>query len=270
MSVFQFTNFFLYIIAGALFAAVCLPRYATQRSMLLIIAFATGLTGLLWHTWILWVAIAVPDGIVLSIGNAASFIGLLLAITGLMGAAVKSLRGLAGGLFVLAAVAALLTSRPATSELIAPMTWQIQSHILISLLAYGLLTVGVIVALYALAQERRLQTGKFSELNQLFTPLETTERLLFGITAAGFLVLLIAVSTGVAFVDDLFAQHLVHKTALSILALVLFGALLIARWLVGWRGKRAIYLYLWGFLFLCLAYFGSRFVLEEVLGRSWS
>jgi ABC-type uncharacterized transport system permease subunit len=104
----------------------------------------------------------------------------------------------------------------------------------------------------------------------LFAPLETTERLLFGITTAGFLVLLIAVSTGVAFVDDLFAQHLVHKTALSILALVLFGALLIARWLVGWRGKRAIYLYLWGFLFLCLAYFGSRFVLEEVLGRSWS
>jgi ABC-type uncharacterized transport system permease subunit len=270
MSVFQFTNFFLYIIAGALFAAVCLPRYAAQRSMLLIIAFATGLTGLLWHTWTLWFAIAAPDGIVLSIENAASFIGLLLAIIGLIGAAEKSLRGLAGGLFVLAAVAALLTTRPATIEWAAPMTWQIQSHIFISLLAYGLLTVGVILALYALAQERRLQAGKFSELNQLFAPLETTERLLFGITTAGFLVLLIAVSTGVAFVDDLFAQHLVHKTAFSILALVLFGTLLIARWLAGWRGKRAIYLYLWGFLFLCLAYFGSRFILEEVLGRSWS
>lgn len=271
MSVFQITNFSLYLIAGALFAAVCLPRYAMQRSMLLIIAFATGLTGLLWHTWILWFAITVADGIVLSIGNAASFIGLLLATIGVLGGAVdKSLRGLAGGLLVLAAVAALLTTRQATVELAAPMTWQIQSHILISLLAYGLLTVGGIVALYALAQERRLQAGKFSALNQLFAPLETTERLLFGITTAGFLVLLIAVSTGVAFVDDLFAQHLAHKTALSILALVLFGALLVARWLAGWRGKRAIYLYLWGFLFLCLAYFGSRFVLEEVLGRSWS
>ena len=270
MSVFQITNFFLYIIAGAIFAAICLPRYATQRGMLLVIAYATGLTGLLWHAWLLWFAIAVPDGIVLSIGNTASFIGLLLATIGLVGAVEKSLRGLAGGLLMLAAIAALLTNRHAAAELAAPMTWQIQSHILISLLAYGLLTVGVIVALYALAQERRLQAGKFSSMNQLFAPLETTERLLFGITTAGFLILLIAVSTGVAFVDDLFAQHLVHKTALSILALVLFGALLIARWLAGWRGKRAIYLYLWGFLFLCLAYFGSRYVLEEILGRSWS
>ncbi len=270
MSVFQITNFFLYIIAGALLVAGCLPRYATQRTMLQIIAIATGLTGLLWHTWILWFSIAVPDGIVLSIGNAASFIGLLLAAIGLIGAADKSLRGLAGGLLVLAAFASLLTRQQVAAEFATPMSWQIQSHILISLLAYGLLTVGVIVALYALVQERRLRAGNFSALNQLFAPLETTERLLFGITTTGFLILLIAVSTGVAFVDDIFAQHLVHKTALSILALVLFGALLVARWLAGWRGKRAIYLYIWGFVFLCLAYFGSRFVLEEILGRSWS
>jgi ABC-type uncharacterized transport system permease subunit len=78
------------------------------------------------------------------------------------------------------------------------------------------------------------------------------------------------VSSGVAFVDNLFAQHLVHKTALSILALLLFGSLIAGRHLAGWRGKRAIYLYLWGFVILCLAYFGTRFVLEEILGRSWS
>jgi len=50
----------------------------------------------------------------------------------------------------------------------------------------------------------------------------------------------------------------------------LFGLLLAGRRFAGWRGKRAIYLYLWGFVLLCLAYFGSRLVLEEVLGRSWS
>jgi ABC-type uncharacterized transport system permease subunit len=71
------------------------------------------------------------------------------------------------------------------------------------------------------------------------------------------------------FVDDFFAQHLVHKTALSLLALVLFGILLLGRVFAGWRGRRAIYLYLGGFVILCLAYFGSRFILEEVLQRSW-
>jgi ABC-type uncharacterized transport system permease subunit len=81
--------------------------------------------------------------------------------------------------------------------------------------------------------------------------------------------LLLAVFSGFLFADNLFAQHLVHKTSLSLLALLLFGILLAGRWLAGWRGKRAVYLYLGGFAILGLAYFGSRFILEQVLGRSW-
>jgi ABC-type uncharacterized transport system permease subunit len=141
--------------------------------------------------------------------------------------------------------------------------------VLISLLAYGLLTVGAIVAVFALVQDRRLRAARLSPANRLFAPLETTEKLLYGIAAAGFLTLLLAVFSGFLFVSDLFAQHLVHKTALSLLALVLFGVLLGGRWFAGWRGRRAVYLYLWGFAMLGLAYFGSRFVLEQLLGRSW-
>jgi ABC-type uncharacterized transport system permease subunit len=218
----------------------------------------------------LWLLILTPDGLSLSIGNTASFIGLLLSITAVIGAAEKTLRGLTGGLLTLAALVALLTGVQGPVESVPTMSWQIQSHILISLFAYGLLTVGAIVALYALIQEKRLHSARLSSVNQLFAPMETTEKLLFGITSTGFLVLLVAVSSGFAFVDNLFAQHLVHKTALSLLALTLFGLLLAGRRFAGWRGKRAIYLYLWGFLILCLAYFGSRFVLEELLGRSWS
>jgi ABC-type uncharacterized transport system permease subunit len=93
--------------------------------------------------------------------------------------------------------------------------------------------------------------------------------LLFGVAAAGFVGLLLSVVSGVTFVENLFAQHLVHKTTLSILALLLFGILIAGRSFAGWRGRRAVGLYLWGFGFLCLAYFGARFVLEEILGRSW-
>jgi ABC-type uncharacterized transport system permease subunit len=106
-------------------------------------------------------------------------------------------------------------------------------------------------------------------VNHLFAPLEMTEKLLFGVAAAGLIGLLLSVVSGFTFVEDLFAQHLVHKTALSILALILFGILVAGRMFAGWRGKRAVYLYLWGFGFLCLAYFGARYVLEELLGRSW-
>jgi ABC-type uncharacterized transport system permease subunit len=104
----------------------------------------------------------------------------------------------------------------------------------------------------------------------LFAPLETNERLLYGIAAGGFLALLLAVFSGFLFVDDLFAQHLAHKTALSLLALLLFGILLAGRQFAGWRGRRAVSLYLWGFVTLGLAYFGSRYILEQLLGRTWT
>ncbi len=260
----------MYIIGGILFGVTRLQRAGAQENMLLFVAFVSGLTGLVWHAWTLWIAIVIPGGLSLSIGNTASFIGLQIALIAIIGAVEGTLRGLSGGLLILAGLVAVMTGGQVPADSGPSMSLQIQSHILISLFAYGLLTVGAIIAFYALIQEMRLRAGLFSSVNQIFAPLETTEKLLFGISSAGFLFLLVAVSSGFAFVEDLFAQHLVHKTALSLLALVLFGLLLVGRHFAGWRGKRAVFLYLWGFLILCLAYFGSRFVLEEVLGRSWS
>jgi ABC-type uncharacterized transport system permease subunit len=207
---------------------------------------------------------------VLSIGNTVSFIGLQLALIAGLGSTKPEQRGLAGSLFLLAGLASVAGGYPVSNVAHGPTSWQIQAHVLISLFAYGLLTVGAIVAIFSLVQEQRLRSRKLSAVNQLFAPLETTEKLLFGVAGAGFLVLLLAVVSGFAFVENLFAQHLVHKTALSILALILFGVLLFGRMFAGWRGQRAVYLYLWGFGVLCLAYFGSRFVLENILGRTWS
>ncbi len=267
---FQITILFLYIIAGVSFALSRLPAFASRSKILLALAFLTGVAGLAWHGQTLWSLTLVHDGLSLSIGNTASLIGLQLALIAMVGGLQPTFRGMAGGLLLLAAAAAGLTgwSSPGANGEI--LSWQIQAHVLISLFAYGLLTVGAIVALFALMQEKRLQAGQLSSINQLFSPLETTEQMLFGITAAGFLLLLLAVSSGFALFENLFAQHLVHKTTLSLLALVLFGILLAGRQFAGWRGKRAVFLYLWGFGILCLAYFGSRYILEEILGRSWN
>ncbi len=267
---FQITILFLYIIAGVSFALSRLPAFAARRGLLLGLAFPAAIAGLAWHGQTLWSLTLVHDGLSLSIGNTASLIGLQLALIAVLGALEPLFRGLAAGLLLLAAVAATLTGWHSPGTSADTLGWQIQMHVLISLFAYGLLTVGAIVALFALMQEKRLQAGQLSSMNQLFSPLETTEKMLFGITAAGFLVLLLAVSSGFALFENLFAQHLVHKTTLSLLALALFGILLGGRQFAGWRGKRAVYLYLWGFFILCLAYFGSRYVLEVILGRSWN
>ena len=64
--------------------------------------------------------------------------------------------------------------------------------------------------------------------------------------------------------------QLTHPWALlSLLAIVLFGILLVGRWLAGWRGRRAVYLYLAAFTALGLGYFGSRIILEQLFGRAW-
>jgi ABC-type uncharacterized transport system permease subunit len=138
------------------------------------------------------------------------------------------------------------------------------------MLSYGLLTVGTIVAVYALVQERRLQAARLSPVSQLFAPLETTEKLLFAVATAGFVGLTLAIGSGSTFINDLVEQHLAHKLGISLLAWLVFGILLAGRFLRGWRGKRAVRLYLGGFLLLCLAYFGNRIILEEIFHRSWS
>jgi len=244
--------------------------YSQRTKMLLVAGFGAASAGLVIHTVSLWSFVFAGAGMALAIGSIASLIGLQLALIAWLGAWQANFRGMAAGLLLLAAIAGDLTGWGATGANTEPAAWHIQMHVLLSLFANGLLTAGAIVAVFALAQERRLRAGRLSSINQLFAPLETTEKMLFGINAAGFLVLLLAVSSGFALFDNLFAQHLVHKTALSLLALVLFGVLLAGRQFAGWRGKRAVYLYLWGFFILGLAYFGSRIVLETILGRSWN
>ncbi|GMR17116.1 MAG: cytochrome c biogenesis protein CcsA [Gammaproteobacteria bacterium] len=261
----------MYLVAGVALAATRLPRCSSYAKPLLLVAVALAVVTGTWHARTLWQAMAEGDGLYLSIGSTVSVVGLQLALIALLGSLDASLRGLAGGLLILGAfaAAALDPSAPLTGAAVVT-SWQIEAHILISLFAYSLLSTGAIVAIYALIQDQRLRAARIAPVNQLFAPLETTERLLFGITAAGFALLLLAIFSGFVFVENLFAQHLVHKTALSLLALILFGVLIAGRQFAGWRGKRAIYLYLWGFAILCLAYFGSRYVLENVLGRSWS
>jgi ABC-type uncharacterized transport system permease subunit len=95
--------------------------------------------------------------------------------------------------------------------------------------------------------------------------LHESETLLFQTISLGVAILTIALVEGFIYVEDIFAQHLVHKTFLSSLAWVVFVILLWGRMQFGWRGTTAIRWSLSGFTFLILAYFGSKFVLELIL-----
>jgi len=264
------TIFLLYLTAAAAFGASRLPRFRTQSRPLVLAASIMVAIGISLHSHGLYGSILIVGGFNLSLGNTVSMIGLELALIGLVAAIEPTLRGISAGLLILGAFAAAVTSPESSAATFMALEWHVRMHILIALMSYGLLTVGAIVAVYAMLQERRLQAGKLSTMNSLFAPLETTEKLLFAITAAGFAGLAFAILTGLTFVDNLFAQHLAHKTVFSLLALIVFGTLLAGRFFAGWRGARAVKLYLAGFLLLCVAYFGVRVVLEQILNRSWT
>lgn len=148
--------------------------------------------------------------------------------------------------------------------------WKIGLHIVFSLLSAGLLTLASIQALATAFLDRMLRRpGRLALMHRL-PPMQTMERLLFQLIAVGFFLLSLTLLSGLLFVDDLFAQHLVHKTVLSFCAWLTFGFLLYGRLRHGWRGRTAVRWALAGYGVLILAYFGSKLILEQVLGRTWS
>lgn len=141
----------------------------------------------------------------------------------------------------------------------------LQTHILFSLLAYSVLSIAVAQALLLYIQDKYLHNKHpFGFLHSL-PALETMEKLLFRLITFGVITLTISLLSGFVYLDDMFAQHLVHKTILSLLAWGIFATLLWGHYKFGWRGKIAIRWSISGFTLLMLAYFGSKFVIELVL-----
>ena len=142
-------------------------------------------------------------------------------------------------------------------------------HVVSSVLSFGLLSVAGVYALFVFIIDHLLRRHHLSPLVRTLPPLEVLEDLLFKLIAAGFVVLTVSLLSGMMFINDIFAQHLVHKTILSILAWLVFGVLLFGRWRYGWRGSLAVRLTLVGIVLLLLSYFGTKLVLEVILGRGW-
>jgi len=175
--------------------------------------------------------------------------------------------GLAGAAAVLVALAFPGEVRALPSKL-APL------HFALGVGSYGLFAAAVLHALLLDASERRMRAGGGAKAALLQAaqgapegagmPLLRLERITFRFVEAGFVVL-----TATLVMGAVTAGHwrFDHKSVFASLAWLVFAALLVGRHQRGWRGRRATrWLYV-GALLLLLAYVGSRFVFEVVLGR---
>ena len=206
-----------------------------------------------------------PGGADLHFFAALSLVGLGMAVLTALYGATGRMAALGVVVFPLAA-ASLLGYVLHGTEASAPLDWRLQLHAWLALLAYAALAVAALLALMLWAQERALRRREFHGWLRALPPLVELETLLFRTVAVGFVLLTATLLTGVLFVQDLLAQQLVHKTVLSVLSWLIFGGLLLGRWRRGWRGTTAVRWTLVAMALLVLSYFGSKFVLELVLG----
>lgn len=170
--------------------------------------------------------------------------------------------------YPIAAASAIAFGSHAHVAAAANPEWQIALHVVLALLAFATLSIAALIAIMLELQERALRQRRIAAVMRAFPPLSLVEGLLFHLIAAGFALLTATVLTGVLFIHDWFAQHLVHKTVLTLAAWLIFGVLLFGHRRWGWRGIRAARFTLAGITLLLLGFLGSKFVLEVLLQRT--
>jgi ABC-type uncharacterized transport system permease subunit len=227
----------------------------------------------------LWVAVAwLLHGLVLAwglLGEPAHFgFATALSVTAWMVAAVYAVESLVypqlstrwtlcslGAAAVLLAYAFPGGTLPATASIWLPV------HLAFAIACYGLFGMAVVHALFMNHAEKRIRMAEDSHSG---LPLLTLERLTYRFVAAGFILLSLTLLVGMLFGEAVYGHgwRWDHKTVFSLLSWVTFAVLLIGRSVAGWRGKRAARVLYIGSVFLLLAYVGSRFVMEVMLGRT--
>ncbi|MEJ2343829.1 MAG: cytochrome c biogenesis protein CcsA [Gammaproteobacteria bacterium] len=256
----------LYIGCGALLA-VRLGRGDTSRTTRNA-TLTLGAGAVVLHGGLLYQTLVSAHGINLGFFNAGSLVSWLIALILLLTAIRKPVENLGIVLFPVAAIAIVVDGSFTSRHIIhATGHWQLDAHILISFIAYSLLTIAMVQAVLLAIQEHHLRNRQPGGFIRALPPLQTMESLLFQMIAIGFSLLTVGLLIGLLFLHNIFAQHLVHKTVLSLIGWFVFAILLWGRWRYGWRGRIAIRWTLGGFITLMLAYFGSKMVLELILHR---
>jgi len=140
----------------------------------------------------------------------------------------------------------------------------ILGHIILSVIAYGLLAIAALQAILLSFGDYELKHRKFGLLRHL-PPLQTMESLMFELLWSGLTFLTLSIASGFIFLDNIRDPGLIHHTTITLAAWLVFAILLWGRHQLGWRGATASRWTLSGFALLLVGYFGSKLVLEIIL-----
>ena len=226
-----------------------------------------GLAALASHAIIVWLTAFPSQGVELGFFKIAALLFLVINLACITTLTRRPLQNLLIVLFPLSALAVLVSTFAPDTTAASTLSGGIILHVSSSLLAYAVLTLAAVQAAVVALQDHQLKHRHTRGIIQVLPPLQLMEAMLFELLWIGVALLTIAIVSGTIFVEDIFAQGLVHKTVLTIAAWLLFSTLLWGHYRLGWRSKTAVRLTLAGFALLMLAFFGSKLVLELVLQR---
>lgn len=229
-------------------------------------ALVIALFGLIAHGIVVHDTVRIAGGLDLSFFNVGSLIAWMITLLVVLSGFTRPVENLAIAALPISAIAQIIQlMAPANPTPMLSLSAGLEAHILFSLTSYSLLAIATAQALLLAIQDRHLRNRHPGGFIRALPPLETMEHLLFRLIAIGLLLLTAALISGFIYLENIFAQHLVHKTILSLIAWAVFATLLWGRWKFGWRGRTAIRWTLGGFVLLAIAYFGSKMVLELIL-----
>lgn len=256
-----------YLAASGLLIFRLFPEHREQ-SWIKPAALGAALLALVLQGWMLFTALITQTGLNFSFFNALSLACWMISGILLVSSITKPVENLGIALFPCAALAVFLEWRfPGNHILADSQQLGLRLHILTSMLAYSLLALASMQALMLAIQDHSLHSHHPRGLIRSLPPLQTMETLLFEMIVIGFILLNLSLISGFLFLENMFAQRMVHKTVLSLLGWCVFGGLLWGRFRYGWRGRTAIIWTLSGFVTLMLGYFGSKAVIELILER---
>ena len=249
-------------------AFVLLREFIVQQVRKPLLSRGLGFLALTAHLAVVVSASIEPGGVNVSFYSALVLLSFVIALMVLIGGFLAPVRSLGIIAYPLSALCLLIYATVGRgNERVVGYPWQLDIHIALSMFAFGLLLIAAAQALVLAYQEYTLRKKKFGSMINRLPPLSVSETLLFQIITLGFVLLSLALVSGIPFVTDMSAQHLVHKVFLAAIAWVVFGILLLGRLFRGWRGRTAIRMTLLGNFVLLLSYLGSKLVLELILQR---
>jgi ABC-type uncharacterized transport system permease subunit len=256
------TTALLYMIASG----IQLVHIMQHRPQLDRKVFALGLIALSGQAIVAWNGVVIGDSVALGFYRVPALIFLVVNIACFIGLLRRPLQNLILVLFPLSALTVLLSAfGPETAAAEKHLPPGVVIHIVSSILAYSVLTLAAFQAILVAIQDHQLKARHTRGIIEFLPPLQLMETMLFELLWIGVVLLTLSIGSGMIFLDDIFAQQLVHKTVLTIIAWGLFSTLLWGHSQKGWRSQTAVRLTLGGFALLMVGYFGSKLVLELVL-----